>query len=125
LLIILILFFASSAACFGLCGFKYDYDSDTATGHLNSLPLFVSGIVLFLLSVIYGIYVAIYLPILFKESRSLYMQTNQYQENVKRLAMMDLSKLTTKEIKWNYKLGFINKTTFLYHKHQLKKAKRN
>jgi hypothetical protein len=58
------------------------------------------GIVLFVISTISAIFIGgIYFPLIFKNSKDLYMQTDEYKEKVKEYSNKDLNKFNKKQLK--------------------------
>lgn len=90
---------------------------------MNTWIIIFFGITLFVLTLILGIFLSFYLVYLFKASQALYFNTNKYKNNVKKYEGINLTKYSKKQLKWLYKLKYINKNDYLVTKANLKKKK--
>jgi competence protein ComGC len=77
-------------------------------------------VVLFIITFIAGLYI----PILYKQSKMLYFQSDEYKQNVIKYANMDLKKYSILKIKWLKKLGYIDKVRYSFYKKPTKKTKK-
>lgn len=81
--------------------------------HRWSFIVAIVGLVIFF---IITFLLGLYIPILYKWSKMLYFQTDEYKQKVLKYTDANLGKYSNREIKWLYKLGYISKTTYLYYK---------
>lgn len=102
---------------------KDDFDPSHKGWYVSNNLLFGFGITLFVLTLILGIFLSFYLVYLFKASQALYFNTNKYKNNVKKYEGINLTKYSKKQLKWLYKLKYINKNDYLVTKANLKKKK--
>lgn len=102
---------------------KDDFDPSHKGWYVSNDLLFGFGITLFVLTFILGIFLSFYLVYLFKASQTLYFNTNKYRNNVKKYEGINLTKYSKKQLKWLYKLKYINKNDYLVTKANLKKKK--
>lgn len=82
---------------------------------------FVVSIVLLAILFIITFLAGLYVPILYKQSKIFYFESDEYKQNVIKYSNIDLKKYPVKKIKWLKKLGYIDKVTYLFYKKPEKK----
>lgn len=82
---------------------------------------FIVAMILLIFLLIITFLAGLYIPILYKQSRIFYFQSDEYKQNVIKYSNMDLKRYPIKEIKWLKKLGYIDKIVYLYYKNPEKK----
>lgn len=102
---------------------KDDFVPSHKGWYVSNDLLFGFGIALFVLTLILGFFLSFYLVYLFKASQSLYFNTKRYKNNVKKYEGVNLTRYSKKQLKWLYKLKYINKNDYLVTKANLKKKK--
>lgn len=102
------LFFIAAALCFTLAGLKFQESIPEYIWPTNKV-LFISGLVLFFVGIVLLIVFGCYIVAIFNESRSLYFNTKKYAKTRMEYMESDLTKYSVKEIKWLYKLRYIDK----------------
>ena len=107
------LFFVAAALMFTLGGLKFNPE-DPSTPYVwpDNIGLFVGGIICFVIGAILLILFSVNLAGIFNESRFLYFETDQYKEQKLKYMESDLSNLSKKDIKWLYKLKYIDKIKY-------------
>ena len=87
------------------------------------VPFFV-GIGVFLIATGLGIFFAIYFAGIFKESQSIYLASQEYR--IKKLAFlrMDLTRFNKKQLKWMFRLKYIDKSHYKTALENIKKQKK-
>lgn len=105
---VIFLFFIGAALCFTLAGLKFQETTPEYIWPTNK-PLFISGLVLFFVGVVLLIVLGCHIVAVFNESRSLYFKTKKYEKTRMKYMESDLTKYSLKEIKWLYKLQYIDK----------------
>lgn len=102
------LFFIGAAACFTLAGLIFQESSPQYIWPTNK-QLFIAGLVLFFVGVVLLIIFGYHLVAIFNESRSMYFKTQKYADTRLKYMESDLKKYSLKEVKWLYKLRYIDK----------------
>lgn len=102
---------------------KGDFDPSYNGWYISNNLLFGFGIALFVLTFLLGVFLSFYLVYLFKASQALYFNTKKYKNNVKKYEGINLTRYSKKQLKWLYKLRYINKNDYLVSKANLKKKK--
>ena len=107
---VIFLFFIATALMFTLGGLKFNPDSQYTWQ--GNIWLFAGGICCFVISTILMIVFSIFLAGIFNESRFLYFATDHYKNKKLKYMKSDLSNLSKKEIKWLYKLKYIDRIKY-------------
>ena len=115
------LFFIAAALMFTLGGLRFNPDAPYTW--TDNVGLFAGGIVCFVIGIILMIVFSIFLAGIFNESRFLYFETDQYKNEKLKYMESDLSNLSKKEIKWLYKLKYIDKIKYEQSLKAISKAK--
>lgn len=102
------LFFIGAAACFTFAGLKFQESVPEYIWPTNK-PLSIAGLVLFFVGVVLLIVFGYYLVAIFNESQSMYFKTKMYADTYLKYMESDLTKYSLKEVKWLYKLRYIDK----------------
>ena len=74
--------------------FKPDYNAT-----INVPILFAFGIILFIITFAISVYLAFFIPAIYKTSRMMYFKTNKYKKLVRKYEDLDLSKNPDKKNK--------------------------
>ncbi len=116
------LIFCVCTVLFALAGLKFDSNDPDSYPYFSlstsaAIAFLVIGLILFIADTIFGAIIAFILPGLFKESQHLYFQTSKYKKIRVKYMQSDLSSKSKKEIKWLYKLKYIDQTKF---EHEMK-----
>lgn len=98
--------------------FQPTYDGWT----IKNYACFSIGICLFIISFVLSIIIAFLVPTLYKSSRMMYFETNKYKKLVRKYDDADLTKYSKKELKWLYKLAYIQKVDYVSTLEKLKKT---
>lgn len=105
--------FVSSVILFYYYGLRFDSKKPLPYDNGNKNAFLVSGLALFFLATICTVFIGgLYFPLVFKNSKALYMQTDEYKQQVSKYSEIDLSKKDKKEIKWLKKLEWISKNQY-------------
>ena len=121
------LIFLGAAACFTAAGLRFDEENVnpwTMDWPPECIGCFVGGIILFLAGVGVGVFFAIYYPGLYKESQKIYLKSLGYIRNMLKLKRYDLTKFSKEQLKWLYKLKYIDKAQYKSTLETIQKAKR-
>ena len=78
----------------------------------KSVLPFSFGIVIFVIAIALALFFAFFYPGLYKESQSIYFTTKDYRQRKLWCKRMNLTKFNKKQIKWMYKLKYIDKTQY-------------
>ncbi|MDR2823023.1 MAG: hypothetical protein LBV37_00590 [Mycoplasmataceae bacterium] len=115
---IIFLFYCISGVFFYLYGLRFNPDSDP--NYIVTVKfgwaLYV-GLALFILATIVAFIIGIFIIIMYKESRRLYFQTTEYLKKLAFYQSEKLEKYSLKELKWIYKLGYIDRITYRLYCH--------
>jgi competence protein ComGC len=101
-----------------LDGLRFNADSDPS-GWYSGLQYgwrFIVAVTLFVVLLVIAFCLGLYFPILYKQSKILYFQSEDYQQKVIEYGNADLSKYHIKNIKWLKKLGYIDKIRYQFYK---------
>jgi hypothetical protein len=114
--------FLISVVLFYCWGLRFDPNRPSPyDGGTGSILFLVFGILLFvLITIITCLLGGVYFPMIYKLSREMYLQTDEYKQQVLKYDNEDLTKYKLKDLLWLRKLGWINKTDF-----DLAKTKKN
>lgn len=128
--IIIFLVFCICAIFFAFAGLTFDSSNPDQYGPLDlsksgAIAFLVVGIVLFVINTIVGIYFGFLLPQIYKESQALYMSTDDYLKLRIKYMQADLSTYTKKEIKWLYKLKYIDSAKYESELRRIRQEKSN
>jgi ABC-type bacteriocin/lantibiotic exporter with double-glycine peptidase domain len=108
-----LLLFLSAVVLFYLYGLRFDSQKADPYDNGTNLAYFAAGIVVFIIAVVLAIIIdGIYFPLLYKNSREIYMSSDEYKQQVEKYSEIDLIKFTNRELKWLKKLGWINKIEY-------------
>ena len=102
------LFFIGAAVCFTFAGLKFQDSVPEYIWPTNKL-LFIAGLVLFFVGAVLLILFGYHLVAIFNESRSMYFKTKKYADTRLKYMENGLTKYSLKEVKWLYKLRYIDK----------------
>lgn len=109
----ILLLFLSAVVLFYLYGLRFDSQKADPYDNGTNLAYFAAGIVVFIIAVVLAIIIdGIYFPLLYKNSREIYMSSDEYKQQVEKYSEIDLIKFTNRELKWLKKLGWINKIEY-------------
>lgn len=109
------LLFIASVVLFYFYGLRFDPNKPAPYAYTDSVnAVFLAfGIILFIIAVVLGVVIGgIFFPQLFKNSKELYMRTNEYKQQVQKYSEIDLTKFTFRELKWLKKLAWIDQIEF-------------
>lgn len=107
LIIGICLLYVGCVVLFYFGGINYPGISD---GSSPRLTLQICGIVLFLITTGLNItFVSIIFPVVFMQSQKAFEKTTEFKNNVKKYSRLNLTQLPKRELKWIYKLHWINK----------------
>lgn len=105
---IIFLLFIGVAVCWTLAGLKFDENLPNQYSWPTSKVLFAVGIIGFIVAIVLLILFGYGLATIFNKSRLIYFQSNEYARKRMEYMESDLTNCSRKEIKWLYKLRYID-----------------
>ena len=78
----------------------------------KSVVPFSIGIVIFIIATVLLIFFSVYYPGLYKESQNIYLTTKEYKAKKMKYLRADLTKIDKKELKWLFKLKYVDKQRY-------------
>ncbi len=105
---IIFLLFVGVAVCWTLAGLKFDENLPEQYLWPTSKVLFAVGIIGFIVAIVLLILFGYGLATIFNKSRLIYFQSNEYARKRMEYMESDLTNCSRKEIKWLYKLHYID-----------------
>lgn len=118
--------FIAGAALLTIEGVKFNQNSTSQYEYNNgNIICIIVGVIIICIGLIFGIWLSIYLPYVYKESRDLYFQTKEYKQKRLKYMEADLTNEPIRELKWLKKLGYIDNVKFEATKLAIKKIKLN
>ncbi len=105
---VIFLFFVGVAICWTLGGLKFDENIPEQYSWPTNKVLFIVGIVGFIVSIALLILFGCCLVKIFNKSRLIYFQSDEYTKKRMEYMESDLTNYSEKEIKWLYKLRYID-----------------
>ena len=106
---IIFIFFIGAAISWTIGGLKFDTNIVEQYIWPTNKTLFILGLVLFIVGTILLVLFGFYLAAIFNKSRLIYFKTNEYAKNKLKYMEKNLTKYSIKEIKWLYRLCYIDK----------------
>ena len=103
------LFFISAAICWTFGGLKFDENITEQYIWPTNKILFIVGLILFTIGIILLVIFGYYLVTIFNKSKLIYFKTKKYAKNKLKYMKKNLNRYSVKEIKWLYKLCYIDK----------------
>lgn len=107
-----LLFFVAAALAFAFSGLRFDPDVNkyTIVGETPYQVIILSiGAIAFTIAIILGIWTAIIIPVIFKQSQITYYQTEEFEQIKLKYMESNLKRKNKKDLKWLLKLGYIDK----------------
>jgi cytochrome c biogenesis factor len=97
---VIFLVFILAVVLFYLYGLRFDSEKPNPYDNGTNISFLVGGIIVFIFAMILGIVICgIYFPLLYKKSRDIYMETEEYKTQVHKYSEIDLIKFTFRELK--------------------------
>ena len=78
----------------------------------KSVAPFTIGIIIFVAGIAVALFFAFYFPGLYKESQNIYLASKEYKARKLQCLKIDLMKFNKKQLKWLYKLKYIDKSHY-------------
>ena len=104
-----------SAALFTLFGVTFDNDivgPPWVVPNPASIWYLVGGLIIFVIAIGLGIFFAIYFPGIYKESQNIYLASSAYKARKLQCLKSDLTKYNKRQLKWLFKLKYIDKQQY-------------